>query len=536
MAQHVYDKADDLPAIDREIIADALSDEEGDFFIFGEALDGECICLISQTASSIMQRRAQTIRSFKLKDRNVKTFFVTIELLTIIREQVVVSDETQLVNESELDKKFNEILLQAVQSGTSDIHLDIFPDRADLKFRIHGMINKVGELDTRTANRLINYIYNVAAAEGSKDTQYNPEEMQDALLDRYLDMGSSRKHYKLRLQTAPCYPNSISIIMRVLPVDSQLSSTLKSLGYSKEQRELLKQAQQNPTGAIIVAGTTGSGKSTTLATMLTDTYRRTKGSKKIITTEDPPEYTIAGANQINLSAKKNVAAESSENMFVKAIKVAMRSDPDIIMVGEVRDEQSSQLLSSAVLSGHQVFTTVHAASGLAILDRMINMGFDKSVITTPHFLSLLVYQCLIPISCEHCRIPYAEFVKQKEIKELDKDCLGRLKTILTSDHYKELTGKEDLLSQVFFANKSGCSKCRLGLTGRTVVAEMVVPTHALMEHVRNDAIEKAYNTWRDSGGVTTLEHAITKLLAGEIDPRFVEDKCGPLTNAIKGLT
>lgn len=533
MAHNIIDKAEDLPTIDRELIPDMLTEEEYNSFLFVEAIDGQSLCLISAGSSEILQRRAQTLRSFQLGDRNVTTLYITPELLTILREQVVASDESLLVNESELDGKFSEILAQAVQSNTSDIHMDIFPERADLKFRIHGMINKVGELDTRTANRLINYVYNVAAAEGSKDTQYNPEEMQDALLDRYLDIDGVRSHYKLRLQTAPCYPNSITIIMRVLPVDSQLSSTLESLGYSDKQQHMLKQAQQNPTGAIIIAGTTGSGKSTTMATMLTDIYRRTKGVKKIITAEDPPEYTIEGANQINLSAKKGATEEGSpSDLFVKAIKVAMRSDPDIIMVGEVRDAQSSQLLSSAVLSGHQVFTTVHAASGLAILDRMINLGFEKSVITTPHFLSLLIYQCLAPIVCTNCGIPYKEFI-ERDLVDIDKECVERLKELLASDVYKETVASEDAENKIVFANRSGCPKCRHGYTGRSVIAEMVDPTHALMEHIRNDEIEKAHREWIASGGQTALQHAITKMLTGVIDPRSVEDKCGLLTNALK---
>ncbi|MCD8499966.1 MAG: Flp pilus assembly complex ATPase component TadA [Gammaproteobacteria bacterium] len=127
-------------------------------------------------------------------------------------------------SESELDRRFSEILLQAVRARASDIHLEIYADRAEIKFRIHGLIYKIGELDTRTVNRLINYVYNVAAAEGSKDTQYNPEEMQDALLDMNLDIDGIKRHYKLRLQTAPCYPNSVTIVMRLLPVDTQLKN------------------------------------------------------------------------------------------------------------------------------------------------------------------------------------------------------------------------------------------------------------------------------------------------------------------------
>ena len=458
------------------------------------------------------------------------TYFTTPELISIFRDQIAIDDETFVQNDSELDLKFTEILLQSIHSGASDIHLEIFPDRADIKYRIHGILIKVGELDSRTVNRLVNYVYNVAAAEGSKDTQYNSEEMQDALLDRYLDVDGIRKHFKLRLQTAPCYPNSVTIVMRVLPVDNQLESTLETLGYSERQMELLKRTQMKPSGATIIAGTTGSGKSTTLATMLADIHKRTKGTKKMLTTEDPPEYAIPGANQINLSTKKQQDTPDA-NLFVKSIKVAMRCDPDIIMVGEVRDKQSADLLSSAVLSGHQVFTTVHAASALGIYDRMMNMGFDRSVITAPNFISLLIYQALVPLVCQHCSTALDKFT-QANMDEYDLHCAKRVEQIANAEQYKHLV-PENYRSVIRFANHDGCNKCRYGYVGRTVVAEMVEPTPDIIECFRTNDFDKGLRSWRQAGGETVLHHSITKLLAGKIDPRSAEDKCGLLTEELE---
>lgn len=527
MEHNVFTSAEDLPQIDHLIIDEDLSAEEQAAFCFAQGQDGIVYCLINSNAAEALKKRAQTLRNFTLEGREIATYYISPELLSIFRDQAYQDGEFEITSASELDKKFTEILIQSVRAGASDIHFEIYSDRADIKFRIHGLIYKIGELDSRTVNRLINYVYNVAAAEGSKDTQYNPEEMQDALLDRVIEMDGQRRHFKLRLQTAPCYPNSITIVMRVLPVDSQLKASLLTLGYSDDQVAMLKRAQLRPTGATIIAGTTGSGKSTTLATLLTEIYGHTRGSKKILTTEDPPEYAIPGANQINLSAKKSVESQD-ENLFVKSIKVAMRCDPDIIMVGEVRDQKSSNLLSSAVLSGHQVFTTVHASSALAIYNRLLNLGFEDHVLVSPDFISLFVYQTLVPINCSDCAIPYSEFIKL-EHDAFTNATLDRLEKLSQQPEYQD----KNILNNIMFHNNQGCKHCRKGIVGRTVVAEMLEPTIDILAAFKATEYERAEELWKKNGGRTVLQHAIDRMQTVSLDPRFIEDRCGLLDSVIK---
>src|SRR3990167_2192319 len=379
---------DQLPKVVRLLLESELNFAERSSIVFGESFNGRIYCLIDYKADSVIRNRIQTIKTCYLPSRDVTILHASRELITIFRDQVEFDANVERQNDTDLDKRFIQILREAVQSGSSDVHFEIYQNKADIRFRIHGLLNTVAQMDTRTIYRLVNYIYNVAAEEGSKDTQFNIDEMQHALLDRHIDINGTKQHYKIRLQTAPCYPSSLTIVMRILPIDNQLSLGLKDLGYSPEQIKLLQKAQMKPSGVTIISGTTGSGKSTTLATVLTEIHKRTHGNKKILTTEDPPEYTIPGANQINLSVKSSFQKED-DNIFVKSIKVAMRCDPDVIMVGEVRDQKSSDLLSSAVVSGHQVFTTVHAASALSIFDRLMQLGFDRHVMTSPGFMSLL---------------------------------------------------------------------------------------------------------------------------------------------------
>lgn len=520
--------ADDLPKTERLILDDQLTELERQSFCFAEAKDGRVYCIINQGASSIIKQRAQTIKDFGLEAREISTIYVSSELLSIFRDRMSHDVSMVVESESDLERRFNDILLQAIRAHASDIHLEIYADHAEVKFRIHGLIYKIGELDSHTVNRLVNYVYNVAAAEGSKDTQYNSEEMQDALLDTYVDIDGVKRHYKLRLQTAPCYPNAVTIVMRLLPVDAQLKITLHELGYSSRQIALLERAQARPVGVTIIAGTTGSGKSTTLATLLTEIFKRSKGTKKILTTEDPPEYTIPGANQINLSTKRTENVEE-ENIFVKAIKVAMRCDPDIIMVGEVRDQRSTQLLSSAVLSGHQVFTTVHAASAISIYNRLLNLGFENHVLASPNFLALLVYQALVPTCCTKCALPYDVFVKKMAHDQDVKAVLTRLERLIKTDEYKDKK-----LDVVRFVNDEGCAECRKGIAGRTVVAEMLEPTPELLAALRSLEFESAFRIWNDQGGKTALEHGIDKIFQGMVDPRFVENSCGLLFDTVEG--
>jgi len=513
----ILNSIDDLPAISCLLFEENLTPDEKKHFVFAEGEDGQVYNFVNTHAPDLLKRRAQTFRTFNFADRKLVVYQLPPEILVIFRD-LMTSEKQVHMPESELDTRFNEILLQAIRADASDIHFDFYPERTILKFRIHGMLFKEGELDSRSVNRLINYIYNVAAQEGSKDTQFNPEEMQHAMLDRHLTVNGQRRHFKLRMQTAACFPNSITIVMRVLPVDSQVTRTLESLGYSQEQIDLLYRAQMQPSGVTIIAGTTGSGKSTTLACMLSDIHKRCTGTKKILTAEDPPEYTIAGANQINLSTKR-YADDPDKNSFAQAIKVAMRCDPDIIMVGEIRDKKSSDLLSSAVLSGHQVLTTVHAPSVLAIIERMINLGFERHVISMPKFVSLLMYQTLVPIVCSHCRIPLEDFFNS-HTDRLDKLLETRITALL-----ERLGGPEEK-NQIYFARKEGCRYCRAGYTERTVIAELAAPDSQLLDFFRLGDLPGAYRYWRKTGGQTIMEHGVKKMLTGMVDPRSVENACG----------
>jgi type II secretory ATPase GspE/PulE/Tfp pilus assembly ATPase PilB-like protein len=194
-------------------------------------------------------------------------------------------------------------------------------------------------------------------------------------------------------------------------------------------------------------------------------------------------------------------------------------DPDILMIGEIRDPKTAKLLQDAVQSGHQCFTTVHAQSAMGIFERLVGLGFDRTVLTSPGFLSLLVYQVLSPLNCPHCAIPFETFA-QSELDELETELLERV---------TKAVGQENT-SKVKFRNQAGCDKCKkTGFLGRTVIAEMIEPDDQLLQHIRQENYSVANKHWEDMGGVPLYHNVMAKVLSGELDPHYAEDTLGYLS-------
>jgi type II secretory ATPase GspE/PulE/Tfp pilus assembly ATPase PilB-like protein len=234
----------------------------------------------------------------------------------------------------------------------------------------------------------------------------------------------------------------------------------------------------------------------------------------VITIENPPEYVINGALQVNI----NDASETAHATFADAIKVAMRMDPDVLMIGEVRDPSTAKLLQNSVQSGHQVFTTVHAQSAMGIFERLVGLGFERAVLTSPGFLSLLVYQVLAPLNCQSCAIPY-EKMKLTVEDELGRELVERVAQAVPADK----------LNNVKFRFEGGCDECQhTGFKGRTVIAEMIEPDDTLLGLIRAEDYLGAKHHWTKLGGIPLYINVMEKVMSGELDPTYAEDKVGYL--------
>jgi len=275
--------------------------------------------------------------------------------------------------------------------------------------------------------------------------------------------------------------------------------------------------RSSPHGLIVIAGETGSGKTTTLQTIM-HMIRSADFGLKLISIEDPPEYVLEGVTQIPVARRRD---KPDENPFIAPMRHTMRMDPDVIMIGEIRDNITAELMTGMVTSGHKALTTIHTESALGIIGRLRSMNVDPGVLGGRGFLSGLVFQTLVPTLCPHCKIEFS----------LDPDSISSP----LGKRVSHVTKPGDTL---FVESKGGCKQCKFtGISGRTVCAEMVIPDNVIRDAILCGDMRKAREHWvslrdlRDPNsmiGATALDHAILKMRCGEVSPQAVEGALGLL--------
>lgn len=400
---------------------------------------------------------------------------------------------------------------------------------------------------------------------------FNPKTQQDALVVGIFGDKEGKVKLRVRVATNPSEPSGFDMTMRLLIIqDSKKPLTLEQLGYNKKLTHSIKLAMSQPVGLTIIAGTTGSGKSTTLQNILLAKINERNGEIKVITVEDPPEYFIPGATQVPVIRDEKGDAQLG---FSKAIKSAMRSDPDIIMVGEIRDNQSANLTVSAVQSGHQVFSTIHAQSALGILPRIENLGVGRDILGSPEFIAGLIYQKLLPIICPHCSIKLNEdnipnkyslekiisdnkIISESDLFKLMRNKPQNLNVVRFLQDIKAINSiqaefilneykiknpaeeKEEFLIRLneYYGDVSklnirfkgdGCKHCRDGVKGRTVVAEIVRPDLYMLDLITQKRDSELLTYWKKTlGGKFAAEDAYDKIKEGIVCPLDVEDELG----------
>lgn len=478
--------------------------------------------MFSQMSSTIEKRKENCIKG--IIDPN---------LLTKLYEKKHDADNQRVnTDDSLVIAEFESILAAGLKSNSSDIHIEVRPSGGIIKMRMDGDLYEYerqgGNLSFQEADNLCSVLYNVIA--DVKGVSFNPRELQQASVD-YNYRGQK---IKIRYQSFNAYPEpAYKIVLRILPIGKDEEFTpLADLGYTKQQTAQLLDISKRPVGSLIISGITGSGKSTTLKNLLMFINALNGYKIQIYTIEDPPEFTIPRVTQIPVIPPK----DSTISPFEGPIKACMRGDPDVIMIGEIRDKQTGDLMKKAIQSGHQVLTTIHAPSAVTVIGRLMDFGLQRGDLGSPEFLTGLLYQKLLKKLCPHCKIPLkTALANSEENVEINK----RIKEVIKENYNK-------YSDNLFIKNPKGCNFCKNnGTSGRTVAAEIITIDFKMLQLIEQGRTIEFMRYWRglsdnnpiseNMKGKTCMEHAVQKMLSGIVDPFDVEASFKPLDELYDGI-
>ncbi len=366
----------------------------------------------------------------------------------------------------------NQILDAAVQKKASDIHFEPYEQEYRIRYRLDGLLSEVAKPSLHLANRIssrIKVMANLDIAERRK-----PQ-------DGGFRLGSHEKNVDFRVSTCPTlYGEKIAI--RILDTHyTQLN--MDTLGLSSGQKIVFLESLSKPQGLILVTGPTGSGKTLTLYTALNHLNSK---ERNISTAEDPVEIKIPGINQVNMFPKIGVN-------FQNILRALLRQDPDIIMVGEIRDEETAELAIKAAQTGHLVLSTVHTNSAAETLIRLQNLGIKAFNIANS--LTLLISQRLVRTLCEHCKVPH----DKESLRQLAKHDLA-----------------ENELQTLTIYKAIGCSQCTKGYSGRIGLFELIPISKKLQENIRSteDSFKTLLNLAKAEGMISIYQSGLEKVKQG----------------------
>ena len=426
----------------------------------------------------------------------------------------VANVDSESHDQMQMQIDFINVIARASAQKVSDIHV-IVADSTIIMFRVNGMMQRQMEYNKDWGEAFVRAAF---ASADISDSNYAQNEFQGAQkLGATPLRGSNGKlmlpHNVLaiRLQFNPIAFGSQYLVMRLLYADDNPdgSSDLKSLGFGEREENLFYRLRAVPVGLNIVAGPTGSGKSTTLQRNMIKLLQEKNYEINLITVEDPPEYPIPGARQMPVTNANT--EEEKEAEFTKALNAALRSDPDVMMVGEIRSLSAAELTFKGALSGHGVWSTLHANSAPAIITRLRDMGIQSYMLGDPELIKGLISQRLFRKLCPYCR---------KSIKERMNDpSFERLKTAL-GDFGIENT----------FVRGEGCKYCGYkGFSGRMSVPEIILPDAMFLQLMISGDTKRAIDYWNSElDGRPLRDAALERMLKGYIDLDEVERWCGLL--------
>lgn len=418
--------------------------------------------------------------------------------------------EEDLAEDSPIAQTVNLLIEYAIRSGASDIHIEPRENYISVRYRIDGILKDANKLPKKVHSALVSRIKILSNLK--LDERRVPQDGRFKI-----QIGSSL--YALRVSTLPISEGE-KVVMRILS-ESSNALTLEDLGYWGVALENINHAIEQPHGMILVTGPTGSGKSTSLFSILS---KLNKPSVNISTIEDPVEYKIPGANQTQVNPKAGMT-------FASGLRALLRQDPNIIMIGEIRDTETANLAVQAALTGHLVFATLHTNNAATCLPRLLDMGLEPFLIAST--VRAVVGQRLVRRLCVDCResyVPDTAALKQiseifdtgnsavmSHIHELEKQALeGGIGKVSAGKSAKtdSLSTTPSKITKLWKVHDTGCESCnQTGYKGRVGIYEVLsnsqdvqklIVANATSGDIQNQAIKEGMVTMQLDGFVKAL--------------------------------
>ncbi len=392
------------------------------------------------------------------------------------------------------------LVKDAMQAKASDIHIEVREDVACILFRKNGEMYLHAEWLPRLGREIASVAFNKET--DSAQSHFNPLIPQDASMPLHV----SGVNVRLRLASMPAH-GGFDVVMRILTVGDEEAPALEELGYTAEQVAIISKAVQLPHGSIIFSGPTGSGKTTTLASCLS----MVSPLRKVFTIEDPVEKIVDRATQVAVNTEKD------DRNFAAMSRASLRMDPDVIVLGEMRDVETAHVMTRAAITGHLVLSTIHTNSAVTTVTRLIDMGISPALLGDGNILVCLVSQRLAPLLCKHCAIPITH--SKKHLAQME-----RWQEVLGNDIDK-------LRARVFDSNCIYCNST--GIAGRTVVAEVIWVDESGRHFIQRGNVLGWELYLQEHGWMSLRDHGLLLVREGKIDAFDAEAIVGPLNHSLE---
>lgn len=389
-----------------------------------------------------------------------------------------------LASQPDIIRGLNFVFLEAIKLKASDIHLEAHEKYYKIRFRIDGMLNEMTSVGSRLGNGLVSRIKVLSRLNISE---------KGLPQDGRFTINVAQETVELRVSVIPMLFGE-GIVLRILD-KSSVRLELANIGAEESDLQLIRESMKKTNGIILVTGPTGSGKTTTLYAIINELNQE---DTRIVTTEDPVEYKINGIMQVEVKPDIGLT-------FASSLRSILRQDPDIILVGEIRDTETAKVAIESSLTGHLILSTIHTRDTVSTISRLVDMGVASYLLSDT--IDLIIAQRLVRVICKDCRESYPS--TEDEIYELR----------FSFDRLTEASNLQSLATcnpQLTFFRGKGCYKCNFtGYRGRTALFEIMNITDDERELIINmDIAESLYKMVSKKGMVTLREYGVKKMLKG----------------------